>query len=252
MPARNPVLRARTGMDYRNIVVLTGAGVSAESGMGTFRDRNGIWTRYRLEDVATPEGFARNPRLVHEFYNARRRALRSAVPNAAHTALARLETEMAQAGGRLLLVTQNVDNLHEKAGSRALLHMHGELGKVMCVSCGGRGPWDEDLHTDTACWSCGAVGALRPDVVWFGEMPYGMELIYDRLSACDLFVSIGTSGEVYPAAGFVEEARLAGAHTIELNLEPSANARVFGEGRYGPASEVVTRWVDDLTARLRA
>lgn len=239
-------------MGYSNIVVLTGAGVSAESGMGTFRDKDGIWTRHSLEDVATPEGFARNPRLVHDFYNARRRALRHAAPNAAHAALARLEKSMGRAGGQLLLVTQNVDNLHEKAGSRSLLHMHGELEKVMCASCGAKGPWDEDLFTGTECWRCGVAGALRPDVVWFGEMPYGMELIYERLSACDLFVSIGTSGEVYPAAGFVEEARFAGAHTIELNLEPSANARVFGEGRYGPASEVVTHWVDDLTAKLRA
>lgn len=239
-------------MDYGKIVVLTGAGVSAESGMGTFRDKDGIWTRHRLEDVATPEGFARNPGLVHEFYNARRRALRNAAPNAAHRALARLETSVAQAGGQLLLVTQNVDNLHEKAGSRALVHMHGELEKVMCVSCGARGTWDEDLFTGTECWRCGLAGSLRPDVVWFGEMPYEMDLIHERLSACDLFVSIGTSGEVYPAAGFVEEARLAGAHTIELNLEPSANAHVFGEGRYGPASQVVTRWVDDLMGKLRA
>lgn len=239
-------------MTFHNIVVLTGAGVSAESGMGTFRDKDGIWTRHRLEDVATPEGFARDPRLVHDFYNARRRALRDAAPNAAHAALARLEREMARAGGDLLLVTQNVDNLHKKAGSHSLVHMHGELEKVMCASCGVRGPWDDDLFTGTECWRCGVAGALRPDVVWFGEMPYGMDLISERLSACDLFVSIGTSGEVYPAAGFVEEARFAGAHTIELNLEPSANARVFGEGRYGPASEVVTRWVEDLTARLRA
>jgi NAD-dependent deacetylase len=239
-------------VSFRNIVVLTGAGVSAESGMGTFRDKDGIWTRHSLDDVATPEGFARNPRLVHDFYNARRRSLRDAQPNAAHAALARLERTVARAGGELLLVTQNVDNLHEKAGSRSLLHMHGELEKVMCVSCGIKGPWDEDLFTGTGCWRCGAVGSLRPDVVWFGEMPYGMDLIYNRLSACDLFVSIGTSGEVYPAAGFVEEARISGAHTIELNLEPSANARVFGEGRYGPASEVVTEWVEDIGQRLRA
>ncbi len=237
---------------FRNIIVLTGAGVSAESGMGTFRDKDGIWTQHSLEDVATPEGFARNPRLVHDFYNARRRSLREAAPNAAHTALARLERMAGQAGAALLLVTQNVDNLHEKAGSRSLLHMHGELEKVMCASCGIKGPWDEDLFTGTECWSCGAVGSLRPDVVWFGEMPYGMDMIHDRLSACDLFVSIGTSGEVYPAAGFVEEARMSGAHTIELNLEPSANARVFGEGRYGPASQVVSEWVEDIGQRLRA
>jgi NAD-dependent deacetylase len=218
--------------------------------MGTFRDKDGIWTRHSLEDVATPEGFARNPRLVHDFYNARRRALRGAEPNAAHHALARLEQAVVRAGGELLLVTQNVDNLHEKAGSKALLHMHGELASVMCAACGAKGAWHEDLFTETECWRCGARGSLRPDVVWFGEMPYGMDTIYDRLAACDLFVSIGTSGEVYPAAGFVSEARMAGAHTVELNLERSANAYEFTEGRYGPASEVVTRWVDDLTASL--
>ncbi|HVY87554.1 MAG TPA: Sir2 family NAD+-dependent deacetylase [Hyphomonadaceae bacterium] len=233
-------------MTFKRIVVLTGAGVSAESGMGTFRDRDGIWTRHSLDDVATPEGFARNPRLVHDFYNARRRALRDARPNIAHFALARLEQSVRSAGGDLMLVTQNVDNLHEKAGSSSLLHMHGELSRVMCASCGAKGVWDEDLFTDTECWTCGRVGRLRPDVVWFGEMPYGMDDIYGRLSSCDLFVSIGTSGEVYPAAGFVHEARRAGAHTVELNLEPSLNHRDFGEGRYGPATQVVDEWVTNL------
>lgn len=237
-------------MTFKRIVVLTGAGVSAESGMGTFRDKDGIWTRHSLEDVATPEGFARNPRLVHDFYNARRRALRDAQPNTAHFALARLEKSIRKIGGELMLVTQNVDNLHEKAGSDELLHMHGELSRVMCASCGARGVWDEDLFTDTECWRCGEPGALRPDVVWFGEMPYGMDDIYGRISSCDLFASIGTSGEVYPAAGFVNEARLAGAHTVELNLEPSANARVFGEGRYGPATQIVDQWVADLIRKI--
>lgn len=237
-------------MTFKRIVVLTGAGVSAESGMGTFRDKDGIWTRHSLEDVATPEGFARNPRLVHDFYNARRRALRDAQPNTAHFALARLEKSIRKIGGELMLVTQNVDNLHEKAGSDELLHMHGELSRVMCASCGARGVWDEDLFTDTECWRCGEPGALRPDVVWFGEMPYGMDDIYGRISSCDLFASIGTSGEVYPAAGFVNEARMAGAHTVELNLEPSANARVFGEGRYGPATQIVDQWVADLIRKI--
>lgn len=236
-------------MDFRRIVVLTGAGVSAESGMGTFRDKDGIWTRHRLEDVATPEGFARNPRLVHDFYNARRRDLRDARPNPAHFALARLEQAVRKRGGDLMLVTQNVDNLHEKAGSNSLLHMHGELARVMCAACGEKGVWDEDLFTDTECWRCGAPGALRPDVVWFGEMPYGMDDIYGRLESCDLFVSVGTSGEVYPAAGFVHEARMAGAHTVELNLEPSSNARTFREGRYGPASQIVDEWVNQLIGR---
>lgn len=239
-------------MDFRRIVILTGAGVSAESGMGTFRDKDGIWTRHSLEDVATPEGFARNPRLVHDFYNARRRALRDAQPNAAHLALARLEAAVKSSGGDLMLVTQNVDNLHEKAGSRSPLHMHGELSRVMCATCGEKGAWDEDLFADTECWRCGSAGVkgLRPDVVWFGEMPYGMDDIYGRLSSCDLFVSIGTSGEVYPAAGFVREARMSGAHTIELNLEPSANHRDFGEGRYGPATQIVHEWTRDLIRRI--
>jgi NAD-dependent deacetylase len=237
-------------MTFKRIVVLTGAGVSAESGMGTFRDKDGIWTRHSLEDVATPEGFARNPRLVHDFYNARRRALKEALPNLAHHSLARLEHSVKRAGGELMLVTQNVDNLHEKAGSRSLLHMHGELARVKCEACGVAGVWDEDLFADTGCWRCGHVGGLRPDVVWFGEVPYGMDSIYDRLAACDLFASIGTSGEVYPAAGFVAEARSAGAHTIELNLEPSANAGFFTEGRYGPATHVVDEWVAQLIRKI--
>lgn len=233
-------------MSYRQVVVLTGAGVSAESGMGTFRDKDGIWTRYDIEDVATPEGFARNPALVHRFYNARRKALRDAAPNPAHHALVRLEKAVAASGGELLLVTQNIDNLHEKAGSKSLLHMHGELARVKCEACGAAGAWDDDLFENTECWRCSTSGSLRPDVVWFGEMPYGMDHICDRLSECDLFVSIGTSGEVYPAAGFVREAGSAGAHTIELNLEPSSNARDFCEGRYGPASVVVDEWVSDV------
>jgi NAD-dependent deacetylase len=243
-------VRLERFMTFKRIVVLTGAGVSAESGMGTFRDKDGIWTRHSLEDVATPQGFARNPRLVHDFYNARRRALRDAKPNPAHFALARLEQLVTKIGGDLMLVTQNVDNLHEKAGSNALLHMHGELSRVMCAACGTKGVWDEDLFTDTECWRCGQPGSLRPDVVWFGEMPYGMDDIHGRISSCDLFASIGTSGEVYPAAGFVHEARMVGAHTVELNLEPSANARTFSEGRYGPATQVVDEWVSSMIKKI--
>lgn len=237
---------------HERIVLLTGAGVSAESGMGTFRDKDGVWTRHRLEDVATPEGFARNPHLVQDFYNARRRALRAARPNPAHLALARLEQAVTNAGGEVLLVTQNVDDLHERAGSQALVHMHGELRRVMCSACGIKGAWDEDLFADMECWRCGTSGGLRPDVVWFGETPYGIDAIQQSLSACDLFVSIGTSGEVYPAAGFVHDARMNGAHTVELNLEPSTNARDFLEGRYGPASEVVETWVADMIGEIRA
>jgi NAD-dependent deacetylase len=236
-------------MIWKRIVVLTGAGVSAESGMGTFRDKDGIWTKHRLADVATPEGFARNPALVHDFYNKRRAALSSAAPNAAHLALARLETSLALRGGEMMLVTQNVDDLHERAGSRAIWHMHGELKAVVCQDCCVKGRWDDDLDATTACWRCGKTGTLRPDVVWFGEVPYFMDEIHDRIASCDLFISIGTSGEVYPAAGLVNEARRTGAHTVELNLEPSTNARTFTEGRYGPASEVVDAWVSDFLGR---
>lgn len=238
-------------MIWKRIVILTGAGVSAESGMGTFRDKDGIWTKHSLEDVATPEGFARNPLLVHDFYNKRRAALKGAKPNAAHIALASLEETVTGQGGDFLLVTQNVDDLHEKAGSRAIAHMHGELKRALCTACGAKGPWDADLSVDTECWKCGATGSLRPDVVWFGEVPYHMGRIYRAIAASDLFVAVGTSGEVYPAAGFVEEARGAGAHTVELNLEPSANARTFTEGRYGPATEVVSEWVEVVVKKLR-
>jgi NAD-dependent deacetylase len=237
-------------MNFKSIVVLTGAGVSAESGMGTFRDKDGVWTKHSLEDVATPEGFARNPRLVHDFYNKRRQALRRASPNLAHLALARLEEAVTQTGGGMLLVTQNVDDLHEKAGSKSIAHMHGELTSVMCSACGERSRWEEDLSVETKCRSCGRQGALRPDVVWFGEAPYLLDDIYERIGTCDLFVSIGTSGEVYPAAGFVHEARMVGAHTVELNLEPSANARTFSEGRYGPATQVVDEWVSGLIEKI--
>jgi NAD-dependent deacetylase len=237
-------------MIFKRIVVLTGAGVSAESGMGTFRDKDGIWTRHSLEDVATPEGFARNPRLVHDFYNKRRQALRQASPNLAHFALARLEKAATQTGGGMLLVTQNVDDLHEKAGSKSIAHMHGELTSVMCSACGEKSSWEEDLGLETKCWSCGKQGALRPDVVWFGEAPYFLDDIYERIGTCDLFVSVGTSGEVYPAAGFVHEARMVGAHTVELNLEPSVNARTFSEGRYGPATQVVEEWVSSLIEKI--
>ena len=230
-------------MIFRSIVVLTGAGLSAESGLGTFRDKGGLWEEFDLEEVATPEGFARNPARVHEFYNLRRRRLGDARPNAAHHALARLEKEHA---GRVLTVTQNIDGLHEAAGTHALIHMHGELARALCAACLASYPWTEDLSTETVCAACGQAGALRPDVVWFGEMPREMDRIYQALVACDLFVSIGTSGSVYPAAGFVAEARAAGAHTVELNLEPSEGASLFAEALYGPATEIVPGFVDRL------
>ena len=228
-----------------NIVILTGAGISAESGLGTFRDEGGLWAQHRIEDVATPEGFARDPDLVHRFYNARRDQAAKAEPNAAHVALAELERSL---DGDLLIVTQNVDSLHEKAGSQAVLHMHGQLNRALCAACDHR--WDAPLamHKSDSCPACGQQ-ETRPDIVWFGEIPYQMEKIAEALSQADVFVSIGTSGEVYPAANFVAEADHFGAHTVELNLEPSAGASRFAECRFGPASEIVPTWVADELAR---
>jgi NAD-dependent deacetylase len=230
-------------MRFERIVVLTGAGLSAESGVPTFRDKAGIWAKYDYRDVATPEGFARNPARVHEFYNMRRRAHAAIVPNTAHAALARLEREHP---GDVWIVTQNVDALHEGAGSRNLIHMHGELFRALCNGCGARMPWSDDLSLATVCPSCAATGHMRPDVVWFGEMPYHMPRIVELLDAADLFISIGTSGNVYPAAGFVAEARAAGAHTVELNLEPSEGRSFFAEAVHGPATHVVPAYVDRL------
>ncbi|MFN2258715.1 MAG: NAD-dependent deacylase, partial [Parasphingopyxis sp.] len=203
--------------DIRNIVVLTGAGISAESGVPTFRGPDGLWEGHRVEDVATPEAFRRDPDLVLDFYDKRRAALATVEPNAAHTALGRLDAAWE---GALLIVTQNVDDLHERGGAGRLLHMHGELKSGWCLYCDRRMPFDGTMRSRPACPSCGEAGRIRPDVVWFGEMPYRMEEIEAALQACDLFVSIGTSGAVYPAAGFVQTARYCGARCIEINLEP--------------------------------
>ena len=232
-------------MSYRNIVILTGAGVSAESGLGTFRDKDGIWTKYPLEDLATPEGFARNPDFVHGFYNDRRAQSATAKPNAGHIALADLETNQLKSGGSLLLVTQNVDDLHEKAGSNPanIIHMHGELAKARCGACEDVMAWTEPLSTDLTCQLCQTHGQMRPHIVWFGEMPLEMDRIEQAVAKCDLFVSIGTSGDVYPAAGFAQMAKSLGAWTVELNLEPSSNSALFDETQLGPASEVVPEWV---------
>jgi NAD-dependent deacetylase len=236
----------RRGAD---IVVLTGAGISRESGLHTYRDADGIWARHRIEDVATPEAFARDPEAVHAFYNARRRGLLDLAiqPNAAHRALAELEQRWS---GPVLLVTQNIDDLHERAGSRNLIHMHGEILKARCTACGSVRPWREDLSTDLPCPACANAGGMRPDVVWFGEMPLEMDRIYAALANAELFISIGTSGAVYPAAGFVAEARAAGAHTVELNLEPSEGAQHFAEDRHGPASEIVPAYLRELLGPL--
>ncbi|WP_020086372.1 NAD-dependent deacylase [Hyphomicrobium zavarzinii] len=230
-------------MGQERIVILTGAGLSAESGISTFRDRDGIWAKYDYREVATPEGFARNPVRVHEFYNMRRRAHGGVHANAAHHALARLEREHE---GEVWIVTQNVDALHEEAGSRNLIHMHGEIFQALCAACGDRRRWTGDLWLETECAACGKAGGMRPDVVWFGEMPYHMERIRTLLEDADLFLSIGTSGNVYPAAGFVAEARSCGAHTVELNLEPSEGRSLFAEAIYGPATQVVPAYVDRL------
>lgn len=224
------------------IVILTGAGISAESGIATFRGPDGLWEGHRVEDVATPQAFARDPATVQRFYDLRRAALAGVEPNPAHLALARLEREFA---GDVLLVTQNVDDLHERGGSVNLIHMHGELKRALCTACGSSSPWDGPLLGGPACPVCGA-RALRPDIVWFGEMPYRMDEIDRALARCDLFVSIGTSGAVYPAAGYVQAARYHGAHTLEINLEPSAGTGWFAEARHGAAGALVPAWVDEV------
>jgi NAD-dependent deacetylase len=224
------------------VFVLTGAGVSAESGLGTFRDTGGIWAQFDPMQLATPEAFARDPERVHEFYNMRRRNLLAAEPNAAHAALARLSAAL---GPDLFLCTQNIDDLHERAGAHPVVHMHGELLNARCLRCDAVHRWAGDLSLETPCPGCGRAGGLRPDVVWFGEMPHGMEAIEAALRSADRFVAIGTSGAVYPAAGFVAEARARGIPTLELNLEPSDNARDFDDARYGRATETVPAWVDE-------
>jgi len=229
--------------DAPNIVILTGAGISAESGLATFRGSEGLWEGQRVEDVATPEAYARDPELVHRFYDARRARLDEVEPNAAHLALARLEVEWP---GEFLLVTQNVDNLHERAGSKRLLHMHGELTSGWCLGCDERFSWQGPMGEEACCPVCQVAGSVRPDIVWFGEMPYEMEVIDQALMSCDLFVSIGTSGAVYPAAGFVQTARYCGARTLEINLEPSQGSIFFDERRYGPAATEVPKWVEKL------
>ena len=228
--------------EIRNIVILTGAGISAESGIATFRAADGLWEQHRIEDVATPEAFARDPDLVQRFYDARRAHVQNASPNAAHAALARLDQRW---DGDLLIVTQNVDDLHERAGARRLRHMHGELLSAWCQACDARSAWDAPLSDRPACPACG-VPALRPDIVWFGEMPYHMDDIEAALRRCDLFVSIGTSGAVYPAAGFVQTARHYGARTLELNLDPSQGSILFHECRIGRASDLVPIFVEDM------
>jgi NAD-dependent deacetylase len=229
--------------DIQNIFILTGAGISAESGVATFRGPDGLWEGHRVEDVATPEAFHRDPVLVQKFYDARRERLREVGPNPAHEALARLDASWP---GELLIVTQNVDDLHERGGARRVLHMHGELRSAWCLACDVRVRWEEELSSGPACPDCGTKGRMRPDIVWFGEMPYEMERIEDALRAADLFVSIGTSGAVYPAAGYVQTARYLGIPTLEINLEPSQGSFFFDQSRIGRAGELVPAWVEEM------
>lgn len=231
---------------YKNIVILTGAGISAESGVATFRDNDGLWENHRVEEVATPEAYAANPDLVQDFYNKRRAQLKTVEPNAAHEALAKLQAEFA---GSVTIVTQNVDNLHERGGALSVMHMHGELTKVRCRACAEVFEWSGDCTQETSCPSCGRTATLRPHIVWFGEMPFYMDEIADKLRDCDLFISVGTSGNVYPAAGFVASVSSYGrAHTIEVNLEPSEGASMFAEHRHGKAGDLLPQLVDELLA----
>ena len=236
-------------MKYKSIVVLTGAGISAESGVPTFRGPDGLWEGHQVEDVATPAALARDPHLVHHFYNQRRAALSNVAPNPAHEALARLEGELKMRGGTLLVVTQNVDDLHERGGVANLIHMHGALRSAWCRACDHRFAWpiEDAMSVTSLCPRCDGVGAVRPDIVWFGEMPYAMDRIESALHGCDLFVSIGTSGNVYPAAGFVSTVRYHGrARTLELNLEVTGGSGLFHESRQGPASQLVPAWVAEV------
>ncbi|MCL4140462.1 UNVERIFIED_CONTAM: hypothetical protein GTU68_015803, partial [Idotea baltica] len=219
-----------------------------ESGLGTFRDAGGLWAQHSIEDVATPDGFARNPALVHGFYNARRQQAAAAQPNAGHRALARLQSDWP---GEVVIVTQNVDSLHEAGGARDVLHMHGTLAGALCAACGHRWPAPDTMEPGDLCPRCGGASA-RPDVVWFGEMPYYMDRIIDHLAGTDIFAAIGTSGQVYPAAGFVQEANAVNAHTVEMNLDRSDIASAFDETRLGPATRIVVDWVAEQLETTRA
>lgn len=230
---------------YGNIVILTGAGISAESGLATFRASDGLWANYKIEDVCKPKALQRNPEKVHEFYNLRRRELHrpDIAPNAAHFALTELQEKWL---GDITLITQNVDNLHERAGTRDVVHMHGELFKLWCRKCHKKYVHTEDCFIETACAICKKPKGLRPDIVFFEEMPYHSNMIYTALNTANLFVSIGTSGNVYPAAGFVGIARQNGIQAIEINLEESLNAAQFTQGFYGPATVEVPKFVKAL------
>ncbi len=230
----------------KNIVVLTGAGISAESGIRTFRDTGGLWEDHSIEEVATPQGYAANPELVLSFYNARRAQLSTVEPNPAHFALAELEKGLMERGGYLTIVTQNVDDLHERGGAQNIIHMHGELLSQWCRACDQKFKSDAAFTLMSPCPKCEVVGKVRPDIVWFGEMPYRMDTIEATILNCDQFVSIGTSGAVYPAAGYVQMARGLGKQTLEINLERSEGSHFFLETRLGKAGDLVPVWVDEV------
>jgi len=231
-----------------NIVILTGSGISQESGIQTFRASDGTWNNFSVLDVATPRGFQVNPNLVHQFYNDRRQQLKTVKPNRAHDALAKLESQWT--AGRFILITQNVDDLHERAGSKNVLHLHGSLLKTRCVKCRHVFTNSEDITTETPCPRCAKVKSLRPDIVWFEEIPLQLPVVYQSLKNCSLFLSIGTSGVVQPAASFVDDARVAGAHTVELNLEKTEISFKFEEVIFGPATQIVPPYVDKLFAEF--
>jgi len=235
-----------------SLLILTGAGISAESGLGTFRDTDGIWSKFDWQKLASPEGFAEDPVAVHDFYNARRAGLLDARPNAAHAALATLEAAWVRSGGEFLLVTQNIDDLHGRAGSERMIHMHGELLRARCAMCGDLTDCRTDLAIDMACAACGRDGGLRPHVVWFGEMPLGMEEIYERLSSVTHFAAIGTSGSVWPTAGFAEEAGRAGAITYEISMAAGESGHNFQHAEYGPATQTVPAWCEAVIAEAFA
>lgn len=231
------------------VVVLTGAGISADSGVPTFRDADGYWATFDWQRLATPEAFAETPSDVHAFYNARRAALPTVEPNAAHAALAELEEVLLTADGSFTLITQNVDGLHDRAGSKNVIPMHGRLTQARCTHCGAVHDWEADLSTETACPNCKTIGGMRPNVVWFGEVPFGLNSIGEAMSAATHFVAIGTSGAVYPAAGLAAEAKRRGVPTVELNLAPADNASLFDEAHYGPAAEIVPHWCNAFRKR---
>ena len=232
-------------MRGKKVVVLTGAGISAESGIKTFRDNDGLWENYRIEEVATPQAWQADPELVWKFYQARRRQMNEVGPNPAHEALAKLESELDD----FTLITQNVDDLHERVGSKNLIHMHGELAKLRCESCAFVEEMMEDEHLGENFLTCEPCeGRMRPHIVWFGEMPMQLAEIQEALLECDVFIAIGTSGHVYPANGFLHTARRLGAHTIGINLDPPENVVFFDEFFQGKAGEIlpllVERWTN--------